>query len=89
MIFNINEYVSVTLTKRGADIFNKNEEYWEKQFPHWYVDGVREKKRMNEGDVMKGQLWRLFQLFGEHIHLGGEVPFKNCEIEMHLPKEEE
>jgi hypothetical protein len=78
MKFNINNYVSVVLTQTGADIFNANEEYWENILPQGSSRGIRYKV----GDTMRAQMWHMFQLFGPHIHLGGEIPFYMCEIDI-------
>lgn len=67
MRLNLNEEVSVELTKSGADIYNS---YW--------IDYKDPSKK--EGDVIKEQFWHLFQVFGEHIYLGCEMPFKDCEV---------
>ena len=66
---NINDTVEVVLTATGAKIYN---EKWK------YFGGVDKK----EGDILRAQLWSLFQDFGEHMYLGmREVPFKDCKID--------
>lgn len=66
---NINDTVQVVLTATGAKIYN------EKWRSYTRID-----KR--EGDILRTQLWRLFQDFGEHMYLGmPEVSFKDCKID--------
>ena len=77
MNLNINESVSVTLTASGAATWNTNEDYFADKFKHLEWFGPKYK---SEGDVLKEQLWHLFQVFGNSVSLGKEVPFKNCII---------
>ena len=73
MKFNMNNYVSVTLTKRGTEIYNAR---WEGlRLPEEYIP-----KPASEGYVLKAQLWSLFQDFGEHIYLGCHMPFEGCTL---------
>jgi len=66
---DMNDTVQVVLTATGAEIYN---EKWE--------SFTKIPKR--EGDILRAQLWSLFQDFGEHLYLGmPEVPFKDCKIE--------
>lgn len=66
---NINDTVEVVLTATGAEIYNNV----------WKCPHRAEKK---EGDILRVQLWSLFQDFGEHMYLGmPEVPFKDCKID--------
>jgi hypothetical protein len=66
-----NEPVEVTLTGVGAQIWNK----WYEQFPSDVRPEVEQ-----EGGVLREQLWHLFHVFGKHISLGREAPFKECAI---------
>ncbi len=70
MRFNMNHYVSVTLTERGAEIYNAR---WE-GIP---VD-IFTLDKVEAGYVLRAQMWSLFQDFGEHIHLGCKMPFEGC-----------
>ena len=74
---NINDIVSVTLTASGAATWNANEDYFVEQFKNlmWFAP-----KYKVEGDVLKEQMWHLFQIFGSSIKMGFEVPFKDCII---------
>mgnify|MGYP003402716658 FL=1 len=69
---NINDTVEVVLTTTGAKIYNDVHAV--------YISiGVSDPKK--EGDILRAQLWRLFQDFEDHIYLGmREVPFKDCKI---------
>lgn len=70
--FNLNDTAEVTLTEFGAQIYNE----WESshRFP------AIEKRQFKEGDVLRDQLWHLFQIFGSFMILGGRVPFQDCEV---------
>jgi hypothetical protein len=70
---NINETVQVKLTKAGAETWNK----WESQYENLTYTKPKYKQK---GDVLKESMWHLFQVFGNSIHMGCEVPFKDCEI---------
>ena len=70
---NINDTVEVVLTATGAKIYN---------YCHYesIQKGWCDPKK--EGDILRAQLWSLFQDFGEHMYLGmREVPFKACKID--------
>lgn len=70
---NINDTVEVVLTATGAKIYNDIRS-------EWIAEGLSYPKK--EGDILRAQLWSLFQDFGEHIHLGmREAPFKDCKID--------
>lgn len=64
---NLNDYVSVTLSEEGADVFNR---YFEE------VPAKRRPAKVEEGCEMEGPLWEMFQIFGEHVGLGKHLPFK-------------
>jgi hypothetical protein len=70
--FNINNSVEVRLTEKGANIYNN----WYGRYAQYGI--VQEP--VQEGHLLRAQLWHLFQVFGEHIHLGGEVPFEMCNM---------
>lgn len=74
MKFNMNKYVTVTLTQYGADIYNTH--YREMNVPEKYKP-VQE----HEGAIIKRQLWELMHVFGSSISLGLDSPFKECIIE--------
>lgn len=67
MKFNLNRNCSVVLTAYGAEILNQT-----------YACIVREYK---EGDVFKTQVWTLFNIFGEAVHIGNpQISFKDFMI---------
>ena len=74
MNININQMAQVRLTEEGAKVFNA----WDRetQFPGWVP------KDLNAGDVFKGHLWHLMQVFGPHIYMGCNVPFEGNEIQL-------
>lgn len=75
MKLNLNSYGTVTLTQAGADIYNKWDRQWE-GYTWW------EPKNFVAGSVLKDSLWKLFQIFGHHIHMGCEVPFLDNVVEI-------
>ena len=76
MKFNINNYVSFTLTAFGAKVWNARYDHVKAALPKFELPEPK-----YEGDVVKEQLWSVIQTFGETTFLGGEVFCKNCEIE--------
>lgn len=75
--FNINDYVKVKLTEKGKYIYyhqfdNINQNIQE-------IGGIPlnpiELKYDNEGYV-EFQMWRLMEIFGEHLHNGCDIPFE-------------
>lgn len=73
MKLNLNELCRVTLTQRGAEVWNE----FESQFVGLHYTTPKFKQA---GDVLKESLWHLFQVFGSSIHMGCQVPFEKCEI---------
>lgn len=73
--FNINNYVSVTLTAFGAEVYNKRYDDIKQCVP---ADYIFSNVDVEEGYVLKAQLWSLFQDFGPYISLGRENPFDKC-----------
>lgn len=72
---NLNDDARVTLTKTGANIYNK----WDRDtaYPGW------KPKNLKAGDVLKEPLWQLFQTFGSCMYMGApEMPFLNNLIEV-------
>lgn len=74
MKFNMNYYATVTLTQYGADVYNNH--YRNMNVPAKYKPLPEQ-----EGTILKRQLWDLMHIFGPHIALGMESPFKDCIIE--------
>lgn len=71
---NLNDCVKVVLTKAGAGIMNDREKYYSTIIPNYKA------QTYHEGDEMKTQLWGLFEIFGEYIHITCNPPFKGNEI---------
>lgn len=70
---NINDRVKVTLTKHGAEVFNKFYEDLHKDCP------VVEEMHCEEGYVLETQLHELMLIFGRSLTVGSAIPFeKNC-----------
>jgi len=70
---NMNNPAQVVLTKFGAECLNR---YYSE------FDAYHDWREIKEGKIYKGQLWELFQIFGERFYHGmSEVPFKDNVIE--------
>lgn len=68
---NINDSVRVTLTEYGAAVYN-----------NWLAGRIyRKQESVEEGYILKEQLWAVMSVFGEHVSLGKQSPFKDCKIE--------
>lgn len=68
---NLNDMVRVKLTDHGREILRKDYEDRFAKYGRKYVPP----KEDSDG-WSKWQLWALFQDFGQHIHLGGRLPFE-------------
>lgn len=71
MKIGLNSEVTVILTKYGAKLYNR---YYRK----FYVSAPSfECNAVDEGHVLKIELWHLMQIFGENMYNGNpEIPFK-------------
>lgn len=69
---DLNDTVTVTLTKRGAEILNKDARRLNLVFRK-----ILNKHDYKEGDNYKGSLWMMFEKFGEYCSAGSEAVFKN------------
>ena len=76
--FNHNDYVTVTLTKEGAEHLSK----LRKEFYDAYPKLPRRKEVFAEGEVYRTQFWNLINDFHEMISLGGVSPFEMGKIEV-------
>ena len=70
---NVNDYVMVKLTEHGRELYRKRVQKMLDQYPRLVLPTTP--KEDAEG-WSKWQLWSLMQEFGEHIYLGGPVPFE-------------
>lgn len=75
MKFNINNYVSVTLTEFGAEIYNAR---YDDIKPFVPTKHLFQNTDVKAGYVLRAQMWTLFQDFGPYIMLGGNNPFEGC-----------
>ena len=82
--FNHNDYVTVTLTKEGAEHLSR----LRKEFYDAYPKLPRRKEVFAEGEVYKTQFWGLINDFHEMMHLGMASPFEmgKLEVESSLEK---
>ena len=75
--FNHNDYVSVTLTKEGAEFLSlKRREFYD-AYPQIKVRG---KEAFSEGEIYRTQFWSLITDFHEVMQLGVQSPFKGGNI---------
>ena len=71
--FNHNDYVTVTLTKEGAEFLS----YKMKEFYDAYPQiKIRSKEVFHEGEIYRTQFWALLSDFGEVLQLGVQSPFQ-------------
>ena len=75
--FNHNDYVTVTLTKEGAEFLS----YKMKEFYDAYPQ-IKNRRRevFEEGEVYRTQFWALLSDFGEVLQLGVQSPFEGGDI---------
>lgn len=74
--FNHNDYVSVTLTKEGAEFLS----YKMKEFYDAYPKLPRRREVFKEGEVYRTQFWSLITDFHEAMQLGVQSPFRGGNI---------
>lgn len=67
---NLNDRVRVKLTDHGREILRKDYEERFAFLGRKYVPPKEDAEGWSEW-----QLWNLFQDFGQHIYLGGKLPF--------------
>ena len=82
--FNHNDYVSVTLTKEGAEHISA----LRKEFYDTYPALKRGKESYIEGEVLRTQFWSIVGDFHEMITLGSMSPFYMGDIEVESSLEE-
>lgn len=70
-MINLNDTVTVTLTKRGAEILNDDAKEFNSKFSLHLKDSHK------EGDEYENQLWCMFERFGEFCSAGSESVFTN------------
>jgi len=75
--FNHNDYVTVILTKEGAQHLTKKREELQRGYSKLTL---RDKSQLKEGDIYKTQFWDLINDFGDRIGVGFISPFELGEI---------
>jgi hypothetical protein len=76
MKINLNDNCSVVLAVEGAEHINQINTQANLRFDlNFKVD-------WKEGDIYRGPLWALMELFGSSLGLGTPAPFVNCELEI-------
>lgn len=78
--FNHNDYVTVVLTKAGAEHINAKRKAFYDEYPQL-------KRRENypnykEGEVFRTQFWALVNDFHEMLTMGSMAPFEMGEIQV-------
>ena len=73
---NVNDRVKVTLTKHGAEVFNKFYEDLHKDCP------MVNEMHCEEGYVLETQLHELMLIFGKSLTVGSAIPFEKNHIEV-------
>ena len=77
--FNHNDYVTVTLTKEGAEhLSNLRKEFYD-AYPQIKN---RRKEVFEEGEVYRTQFWSLINEFHEMMHMGMQSPFEMGKLEV-------
>ena len=77
--FNHNDYVTVTLTKEGAEhLSNLRKEFYD-AYPQIKN---RRKDVFEEGEVYRTQFWSLINEFHTMMTLGSQSPFEMGKIEV-------
>lgn len=69
MFFNINDYVWLKLTELGQRIYR---EYWDEVLP----DEVEKPSLHTVNGYYRLLLWEAMEIFGQHMHIGGDLPFE-------------
>lgn len=79
----LNETVSITLTKSGADILNAENQRRRKEslekYTLCYKELIERIYPINhyEGEEIQESLWVIFSWFGIHSYIGNDIPFTN------------
>jgi len=74
--FNHNDYVTVTLTKEGAERLNRVRKEFYDRCPRV----LRVVRVYEENETYRSQFWSLINDFDEMMHMGMMSPFKNGTI---------
>ena len=83
--FNHNDYVTVSLTKEGAEHLSN----LRKEFYDAYPKLPRRKEVFAEGEIYKTQFWSLINDFHEMMHLGKASPFEMGKLEVESSLEQD
>lgn len=75
--FNHNDYVSVTLTKEGAEFLSRKRKEFYDAYPQIKV---RSKEVFHEGEIYRTQFWALLSDFGDVLQLGVQAPFEGGDV---------
>ena len=81
--FNHNDYVTVTLTKEGAEHLSKLRKEFYDAYPQ--INNRRKevlREVFEEGEVYRTQFWSLINEFHEMMYMGMQSPFEMGKIEI-------
>lgn len=73
---NLNDFATIVLTKRGAEVLNADHRRMAETFPR---KGITWKTDYKEGDVYKNILWLILNIFSECFENGDHPPFTDLE----------
>ena len=82
--FNHNDYVSVTLTKEGAEFLSLKRKAFYDAYPQIKT---RSKEVFHEGEIYRTQFWVLMSDFGDVLQLGVQSPFELGNITVESSRE--
>lgn len=71
--FNHNDYVTVTITKEGAEHLSRKRKEFYDAYPQIKT---RSKEVFHEGEIYRTQFWSLINDFDEMLHIGMPSPFE-------------
>ncbi len=73
MYFNINDRVKVKLTDYGREIYYKWFDDFNKKVGKIVITPHYPKE--DENGFFEAAMWSIMEVFGNHIHMGGNLPF--------------
>lgn len=76
---NVNDFVSVKLTKTGLEIYEQHIKEIKELVP--FISDMDSFMRSKiKGGVLTMQIWEIMQIFGSSFVLGSEPPFMEIDI---------
>ena len=81
MTVNINDNVTVTLTKEGAAVYNNHYDELNSLITSWGGKPTHF-NRMSEGDKITLQIWLICKIFGAYMDMGLPAVFESNSMEV-------